>query len=101
MVYLSTSFIVCNSHTVAIQIFLYWVRDFLYLPWDSAQIKTYERVKSYTNQDLNTPKKTTQIKDFASPILAAVYTAHQAKRLINAPAVHRPEPIRAGEHVPT
>ena len=35
----------------------YWLRDFLYLSQDLTQIKTYERVKSYTNQDLNTPQK--------------------------------------------
>lgn len=52
------------------------------------QIKTFTR------------PKTTQIKDFASPILAAVYTAHQAKRLVDAPAVHRPESAWAHEHVP-
>lgn len=58
-----------------------------------------ESQKPHKSRPLHTPK-TTQIKNFASPALAAMYATHQAKCFINAPAVHRPEPVWAGQHVP-
>lgn len=84
------SIIVCKSHKVS---------NFCICPSVQHKSRFLEGQKPHKSRPLEGPK-TTQIKNFASPALTAMYAAHQAKCLIDTSAVHRPEPVRTGQHVP-